>query len=196
MLGRLGDALRDARVGAGLRQGEVAARAGVDQSMVSRYERGLREPSWPTFLRLLDAATAAAEVRVEALPGSSDDLTIAVLATLLGAIEDERRRRRLVLEFVSRYGVTDRGVRVGLLIRRPEPTGDARWDALLAGLAEHLAFHDAVDAPGWCVEEGRFLDTPWYWVDLPSVRRRALLGTPSALRRRNVWVDRVDLERV
>lgn len=164
--------------------------------MVSLYERGRREPTWPTFVRLLAAAEATAEVRVVALPDGGAQLTLARLAEHLLEARSDVRRRRLVLDFVGRYGAADPARRVGLLLARPGPAGDERWDALLGGLAEHLAFHDATDAPTWCVEHHRFLDHPWFWVDLPSVRRRALVGAPAAFRRRNVWVDRSDLERV
>lgn len=194
MPGELGALLREGRIHADLRQCEVAELAEADQSMISLYERGQREPTWPTFLRLLSAADAVAEVRVANLDGQH--LTLENLARHLTESESDSTRRRLVLDFVGRYRDADAGRRFGLLLGQPESTGDVRWDALLGGLAEHFAFHDAVDPPAWINEHCRFLDYPWYWVDLPSVRRRALLGTPSAFRRRNVWIDRVDLERV
>jgi len=162
--------------------------------MISLYERGLREPTWPTFLRLLAAAGAAADVRVVALGG--EHLSMQELATHLLNAGSDSTRRRLVLDFVGRYAELEPGNRLGGLLANPGSAGDARWDALLGGLAEHLCFYDAVDPPAWTSEVHRFLDHPWYWVDLPSVRRRALLGAPTAFRRRNVWIDRVDLERV
>lgn len=192
--GELGVALRDVRSRAGLRQCEVAIRADVAQPMISLYERGRREPTWPTFLRLLAAAGAAADVRVVALGGQQ--LSMQALATHLLNSESDSTRRRLVLDFVGRYAELEPGNRLGVLLAKPGSAGGARWDALLGGLAEHLCFHDAVDPPAWTGEDHRFLDRPWYWVDLPSVRRRALLGAPTAFRRRNVWIDRVDLERV
>ncbi|MDQ1517037.1 MAG: hypothetical protein QOE80_2867 [Actinomycetota bacterium] len=193
---QLGDALLRARLEAGLRQDEVAARADVDQSMISIYERGRRDPSWSTFRRLVHGAGAAAEVRLETLPaGDGKAFTIAELGRQLQETDD-RRRRRLVLEFVSRFAATEPTHRVALLLEEPTPVGDSRWDALLGALGEHLAFHDAVDPPQWCTGSNRFLDRPWYWIDLPSVRRRVRLGAPTAFRRRNVWVDRSDLERV
>lgn len=185
--------LRQARVDAGLSQAALARRAGVDQPMVSAYEHARRAPTWTTFERLLRAAGAVAELRVEPLPENA--FTLADLAGQVAAGTDDRRRRRLVLEFLGRFAATTAHQRRALLVDRPEPTGDPPWDALLGAVAEHLAFHDAVDPPDWCAEPGRFLDRPWYWVDLPSVRRRALAGAPTAFRRRNVWVDRVDLER-
>lgn len=192
----MGRELRETRRAAGLRQQDVAARAGVDQSMVSLYESGRREPTWPTFSRLLHAAGASAELRIESLPANGDGLTLVALADHLVAAGTDSRRRRLILDFVGRYLACDADRRVGLLLSGPGSVGDVRWDAVLGGLAEHLAFHDAVDAPAWCAERHRFLEHPWYWVDLPSVRRRAMSGAPTAFRRRNVWIDRSDLERI
>lgn len=99
-----------------------------------------------------------------------------------------------MLDFVGRSSSTSDHQRRALLVERPGATESA-WDAMLGAIAEHLSLHEAFDAPDCCTEPIRFLDHPWYWVDLPSVRRRALTGAPTAFRRRNVWVDRVDLQR-
>lgn len=164
--------------------------------MISRYERGEREPTWPTFVRLLRAVGAVAEARVLELPTQPGAMSLAELAEHLESVDTDARRRRLVLDFLGRYAGTDPARRAALLVERPAPTGERRWDAALGAIAEHLAFHDAVEAPQWCTTPDRFLEHPWFWVDLPSVRARARLGAPTAFRRRNVWIDRVDLERV
>lgn len=186
-------ALKRARTERGLSQAALARRAGVDQPMISAYERERRDPTWGTFDRLIRAAGAVAELRVEPLAETA--FTIADLGRHLARADDDGRRRRLALEFVGRFWDTPTNERRGLVVDRPAPTGDRPWDALLGAVTEHLAFHEAVEAPPWCSEPDRFLDRPWYWVDLPSVRRRVLTGAPTAFRRRNVWVDRVDLER-
>jgi len=190
---RLGALLRQTRSAAGLSQAAVAAAAGVGQPMISVYEREKREPTWTTFRRLLRAAGAAAELRVEPLPALG--LTLSELGEHLASTDDDRRRRRLVLDFVGRFADTPTDHRRSLIVERPELVGEPRWDALLGALAEHLAFHEDFDPPHWCTDSDRFLDTAWYWVDLPSVRRRALVTTPASFRRRNVWVDRADLQR-
>ena len=190
---RLGAILRQAREATGLSQGAVAAAAGVGQPMISLYERQGREPTWTTFVRLIRGAGAVPALRVEPLPPAA--LTLADLADHLAAADDDRRRRRLVLEFVGRYSATQLDRRRSLIAERPDPTGDRRWDALLGAMGEHLAFHDDIDPPQWCADADRFLAAAWYWVNLPSVRRRALLTTPTAFRRRNVWLDRADLQR-
>jgi len=161
--------------------------------MVSVYEHERRQPTWATFVRILRAAGAIAAVVVE--PIRADAFTLSELADHLSASLDDRRRRRLVLEFIGRYSNTPPEHRRALILEHPALTGDERWDALVGALAEHLAFHDAVDRPSWCTDDDRFLDAAWYWVDLPSVRRSATTNAPTAFRRRNVWIDRADLER-
>src|SRR5260370_7077389 len=51
-----GSLLRQARKRAGLSQAELAARAGMTQSVTSPYESGHREPSVPALGALVDAA--------------------------------------------------------------------------------------------------------------------------------------------
>jgi transcriptional regulator with XRE-family HTH domain len=58
---RLQQLLREIRVEAGLKQSDVAARIGSDQSFVSRYERGERRLD----LVELEAICAACKVKLE-----------------------------------------------------------------------------------------------------------------------------------
>lgn len=57
-----------------------------------------------------------------------------------------------------------------------------RWDALFAGLAEHLAAVDHQDVPGWTT--GCVLRRFWFPFDTPGVRAQARVHTPAAFRRR------------
>lgn len=59
--------LRQARRQAGISQAELARRAGVPASMVSAYERNLRQPSLGTLMRLVHAAGYALRVHLELL---------------------------------------------------------------------------------------------------------------------------------
>lgn len=69
---RIGVALRDSRTALGLRQADVAERAGITQAHVSRIERGVVHAS---TLRSLTACAAALDVQlaafVEARPGAT-----------------------------------------------------------------------------------------------------------------------------
>jgi transcriptional regulator with XRE-family HTH domain len=188
--------MREHRATAGLSQAEAASRAAVDQPMLSRYENGRRDPSWDTLRRLLRAVDVEVELRTEPMPTAPGVRTLTEMAEALMSERTDSRRLRNVLDFVTRYGSLPPSLRGALLLAAPPLTGDERWDAMLAAVAEHLAFHDEIDPPSWSLDADRFLPVPWYVVDLPSVRRRVRLGAPTAFRRRNVWLDRSDLVRI
>lgn len=68
----LGRALRTLRERAGLTQGQVGARAGTDDTHVSRMERGQFDIRWRTLRRMLRAL----------------DSTLADLGDAIGHVED------------------------------------------------------------------------------------------------------------
>jgi hypothetical protein len=115
-------------------------------------------------------------------------MTLVDLGRNLASAHSESERRRLVLEFVEEYRWEPREHRALLVAERPEPTGDPRYDALLAGLAEHLAYHDVLDVPGWAYDDDRFLEQWWFPIDLPSVRAEALVHSPGAFRIRGIFI--------
>ena len=53
--GALGEAIRTIRTEAGLSQEQLAEYAGTDLTQVGGIERGVRNPSYTTLLRLADA---------------------------------------------------------------------------------------------------------------------------------------------
>lgn len=55
------DRLRELRDKAGLTQAQLAERAGLHLSAVTRFEQGLREPSWSTAQSLADALGVSCE---------------------------------------------------------------------------------------------------------------------------------------
>lgn len=73
----IGPALRLMRVRQGMRQCDLAGRAGVTKAMLSAYERRRRLPSLPTLSKLLDALYA----------------TLADLGKALAYVERESQRR-------------------------------------------------------------------------------------------------------
>jgi len=83
-----------------------------------------------------------------------------------------------------------------LVAAEPPSCGDRRWDAMVAGLVEHLAFVRGFPAPAWVRDPARFLESFWFPVDLPSVRAMAFRDAPASLARRGVFLDRRDLSRV
>lgn len=122
-------------------------------------------------------------------------MTISDLGRRLASAASEVERRRLVLEFVEEYRWEPPEHRSALLARPPALTGDRRYDALLAALAEHLAYHDELAVPDWTYADDRFLDRWWFPVDLPAVRADALVHSPAAFRIRGIFIGSDALDR-
>ena len=81
--------LQLARLKSGLSQAKLAEKAGVAPTMISAYERDLRQPTMPTLLRLLHAASF--DLRMHLAPLDSHDQ---VLAELEEARTDDERHDR------------------------------------------------------------------------------------------------------
>lgn len=122
-------------------------------------------------------------------------MTLVALGRRLTQTDSESERRRLVLELVEEFRWEPHDERAGLLEERPAPTGDPRYDALLAALAEHLAYHDDLAVPDWVYDDDRFLEQWWFPVDLPAVRAEALVHSPGAFRIRGIFIGSGALER-
>jgi len=100
-------------------------------------------------------------------------------------------------EFLDEFALrSDARSREEAIAERPEPTGDARHDAYLGALAEHLAAVYALRRPAWSVEPDRFLDRFWFVSDVPGFRAMAIAQAPAAFRRRGVFVPERSLHRV
>jgi hypothetical protein len=119
-------------------------------------------------------------------------MTLADLAGRLARTADDKVQWKLVWEFLEEYRWEIADVQLSLLQDEPSPTGDERWDTLLAALAEHLAAgHDAAP-PQWA--ELRVLRRPWFPAELEIQRAEALVWAPAAFRKHGVYLSARDLE--
>ncbi|MGH3418445.1 MAG: hypothetical protein ACRDOD_02425 [Streptosporangiaceae bacterium] len=123
---------------------------------------------------------------------SYQPMTLAGLARFVAAEHDFDSQWRLVVEFLKEYHREPASVRPGLLEDEPGPTGDERWDVLLAGLAEHLAMRDGRATPGWSAPRG--LRRFWFPFGTPGARAQALVHAPAAFRRRGVFVADYEID--
>jgi transcriptional regulator with XRE-family HTH domain len=85
--------LQLARLKSGLSQREVAERAGVPPTMISVYERGQREPTLATLLKLLHAA--GLELTMQLKPYDRHDDVLDALETRRSGSERRRRDREI-----------------------------------------------------------------------------------------------------
>jgi hypothetical protein len=101
-----------------------------------------------------------------------------------------------VREFLDEFAIrADDGVRAEAIAVAPTPTGDARYDAYLGALAEHLAVAHDLERPAWSVEPSRFLDRFWFVSEVPGFRAISIAQAPAAFRRRGVFVPERSLHR-
>lgn len=120
--------------------------------------------------------------------------TLDDLATRLIETVSEETRWRLLLAFLDEYRYGDPLTRCDRFIDEPRHVGDARWDAMLAAVAEHLAYHSDTPAPKWVRAAGReWIGAIWWVNPLPSARPWALAHSPAAFRRRGIFLHPDDI---
>ncbi|SNT50628.1 hypothetical protein SAMN05421812_107335 [Asanoa hainanensis] len=119
-----------------------------------------------------------------------EPMTLAHLGTLL-ARADDSTRWRLIAEFLEEYRWEPQATRQALLSAEPAASGDERWDAFLAALAEHLASKDDRAAPEWA--DSRALRRFWFPFNTRAARVDAVVNAPAAFRRRGVYVAAQEL---
>ena len=115
-------------------------------------------------------------------------MTVADLAARLSRAADDRTRWKLVWEFLEEYRWEPGDAQPALLADEPPSTGDERWDALLAALAEHLAAKDDLAPPDWA--ELRILRRPWFPAQLAHfLRHGTRLGEPGLARQKAILLE-------
>ena len=210
--------LKSARLAAGLTQSQVARAARTAQSAVAAYESGRRTPSVPTLERLLDACGAELELSArprvrrgalathELAPLLAEDLASERGHDALanerdastrrdGALARERDALRVLYGFADDFRGSSRAGKLTLIARRPEPTGDQRVDAALAGIAELLSIEAGIPTPAWANEPERFAEPWWIASSRPAFDAYTLAHTPAALARHGVFIAREVFDR-
>jgi len=101
---------------------------------------------------------------------------------------------RVVWQLADDLRRDDLAIRVALCITPPAPTGDPRFDALIAGIVEYLLSSDGLPLPTWLSEDSRCLDDPWDVEPVPSLQANARSRTPESLARHGVFLDPAELD--
>jgi transcriptional regulator with XRE-family HTH domain len=184
--------VRQARARSGLSQRALAERAGDHQPNVAAIESGARDAYVATIARLVEASGG----RLGVLPTTA--ATVAEVAVEMARLLAGGRTRlayRTVLGFHDDLVRQDPATRVALCVMPPPPTGDRRYDALLAALVEHDLGAERLPVPAWARDLDR--DAGGWWVeDLPAMREAVRAATPPAFVRHGVWLDAAELESV
>ncbi len=71
----------------------------------------------------------------------------------------------------------------------PLPTGDRRYDALLASLVEYCCVHHEMAPPAWVNDPSRFLEEWWFVSGIKSLHANAVVHSPISFKRRGVFIS-------
>jgi hypothetical protein len=99
-----------------------------------------------------------------------------------------------VREFLDSWHLLSSAERPEALAEAPVAVGRIE-DAYLAALAEHLASEARLDAPPWTEAPHRFLREPYFAGGLESLKAILLVESPSAFRRRLIFISANALSR-
>ena len=168
----------------------MARQMGTSQSWVARMESGEVDVGLSSVRRYLDVIRAKLDVQLDpTVELGFQPMTLTSLARAARHhVADDETMLRLCLQFIDDFREADTVSQASVMEDAPPSTGDARWDAFLAALAEHLAYHGDLPIPRWVGRKGRFLKRWWFLSDLPSVMASALAESPAAFRSRGIFV--------
>jgi transcriptional regulator with XRE-family HTH domain len=181
-----------------LTQVQLARRAHTAQSVVAAYESGARNPNLATLERLLDACDHQIDIVIHPRTrrGAASLAELApTIAEDLGAGE-EQNALRLLFGFADDFRGSPRPGRIALIATEPPPTGDRRFDAVLAGAAEFFAAEGDIQAPDWVNGEQRFVEPWWFVASRPAFHAYTLAHTPAVFVRHGVFIAREVFSRV
>ena len=113
---------------------------------------------------------------------------------IVGEQSDSERHRVLIHQLPREFHGLSRREQAAALADPPALTGERRWDAFLAAIAEHVArLHDH-PVPAWVDEPERFLDLPWVLARTRIIGHDSVLFAPGAFIRHSVLPDPLDLD--
>lgn len=186
--------VRRTRAEAGLSVRALAA-AGVAASTVHRIEKSELEPTVDTLRRILQAAGMLLRIEPELDYGAS-------LVGLARSIREDIASNdctwpiRKAAELVTRFRHADPEGRHRMITAEPPSTGDQRWDAFVAAVAEWLAVQHGLEAPAWVYHYNRYLRRGWWITPMTSLRAWEYAGSPASFKNRGVYVHRESLVNV
>jgi transcriptional regulator with XRE-family HTH domain len=192
---RPSELVRGVRAEAGLSVRALADAAGVAASTVHRIEQGELQPTVETLRQVVEAA--GQRLRVDAQVDHA--VSIVGLARSIRpevAAGDYAGPVRKAAELATRFGEADPATRHRMITAKPPPTGDSRWDAFLAGLAEWLAVRAGLPAPAWAHDTDRYLHRGWWVTPMRSMHAWEYAGSPMSFQVRGVYLHRDSLTNV
>jgi hypothetical protein len=96
-----------------------------------------------------------------------------------------------LMDFVDEFRRT---LDTRLILLPPPSSLDKRLKALLASTVTQLCLETGIPSPGWA-RKSYFLPKPWFLSEMNSLKASAIIESPIAFRRNNLFVQRNFLQR-
>ncbi|WP_250285788.1 MULTISPECIES: helix-turn-helix domain-containing protein [unclassified Frankia] len=189
------DLVRGVRADAGLSVRALADAAGVAASTVHRIERGELQPTVDTLRRIIEAA--GMRLHIDVHPDYSASM-VGLARSIVSDIPAGERTEpvRKAAELAHRFRGADPDIRRRMITAMPPATGDQRWDAFLAALAEWLAVQEDLPVPAWAHHDSRYLRHGWWVTSMPSMRAWEYAGSPVSFQNHGVYLHRDSLTNI
>lgn len=189
------DLVRAVRAESSLSVRALADAAGVAASTVHRIEQDDLEPTVATLRQIVEAAgqRLTVEARLDHA-ASIVGLALSIQPDVVAG--DYIGPVRRAAELAGRFGTADRETRHRMIAAKPPATGDVRWDAFVAGLAEWLAVRAGLPAPAWVGDNDRYLRRGWWVTPMESMHAWEYAGSPASFQNRGVYLHRESLTNV
>jgi hypothetical protein len=101
---------------------------------------------------------------------------------------DDAEARRLAFRFVETYDGAGSDERQRIVADEPAPTGDNRFDSLVAAIVEFSCARHLVPAPAWVEGSTRFLEQWWFISGMPTLHANAIAHSPISFARRGLFI--------
>ena len=103
---------------------------------------------------------------------------------------------RPVFAFLTEWPDATEAQQREIIAAPPPSTGEPKWDACIAALAEYVALRDGLEPPQWAQQSKYALDAFWFPVNTPGAVGDGLVHAPASFACRGIFIERRDLERV
>lgn len=185
--------------------GALLSTARSNRGISSRALAHLAGASQPGIVEVERARKGATATRLERLL-SALGYQLTVLPTRLApvwrasheirrflAARDPDGALRVIWQLAADLQAADPSLRIALCVTPPPPTGEPRYDALIAAIVDHELTRDQLPRPAWLDEPWRTLDAPWDLEPVASLRPEARDLTPPAIAAHGIYLDAAEL---
>ncbi|MGK2957546.1 MAG: helix-turn-helix domain-containing protein [Acidimicrobiales bacterium] len=192
---KVSELVRQARADTHLSVRALAQASGVATSTIHRIEQGELNPTVAMLARIVEASGMRLHIETQV------DYAASILGLARSIREDIDRGDtsspvRKAAELAHRFHHGDDHTRRRMIAAEPPTTGDVRWDAFVAALAEWLAVQADDHVPRWAYDAARYLHFGWWVTPMKAVHAWEYAGSPASFQHRGVYIHRDSLTNV